>query len=371
MAFQERVFSGVQPTGNLHLGNYLGAIKRFVELQDRYDCLYCVVDLHAITVWQEPAELPHAIREVTAAFIACGIDPTKHIVFNQSQVAEHAELAWIFNCVARLGWLNRMTQFKEKAGKDRENASVGLYAYPTLMAADILLYRATHVPVGEDQKQHLELSRDIAQKFNNDFGRSIHERGYGAAFFPLPEPLITGEATRVMSLRDGSKKMSKSDASDYSRINLTRGRQSGRHLCGARRHHPRRRARRVRQRAVLDLQVGAGRSFRRQARADQRRDETAAARSGRDRRRARCRRRARAKARRRDHEGGQGYRRLCALVRTANGPAAPHLFIWKWFGLLTARAAAQRAFQLPGAAAGRSCTGTPLRIDCPTSASTS
>jgi tryptophanyl-tRNA synthetase len=220
MAFQERVFSGVQPTGNLHLGNYLGAIKRFVELQDRYDCLYCVVDLHAITVWQEPAELPHAIREVTAAFMACGIDPTKHIVFNQSQVAEHAELAWIFNCVARLGWLNRMTQFKEKAGKDRENASVGLYAYPTLMAADILLYRATHVPVGEDQKQHLELSRDIAQKFNNDFGRSIHERGYGAAFFPLPEPLITGEATRVMSLRDGSKKMSKSDASDYSRINL-------------------------------------------------------------------------------------------------------------------------------------------------------
>jgi tryptophanyl-tRNA synthetase len=221
MAFQERVFSGVQPTGNLHLGNYLGAIKRFVELQDRYDCLYCVVDLHAITVWQDPAELPRAIREVTAAFIACGIDPRKHIVFNQSQVAEHAELAWIFNCVARLGWLNRMTQFKEKAGKDRENASVGLYAYPTLMAADILLYRATHVPVGEDQKQHLELSRDVAQKFNNDFGRSIHEHGYGDAFFPQPEPLITGEATRVMSLRDGSKKMSKSDASDYSRINLT------------------------------------------------------------------------------------------------------------------------------------------------------
>jgi len=221
MAFQERVFSGVQPTGNLHLGNYLGAIKRFAELQDHYDCIYCVVDLHAITVWQDPAELPHAIREVTAAFIACGIDPRKHIVFNQSQVAEHAELAWIFNCVARLGWLNRMTQFKEKAGKDRENASVGLYAYPTLMAADILVYRATHVPVGDDQKQHLELSRDIAQKFNNDFGRAIHERGYGDAFFPLPEPLITGEATRVMSLRDGSKKMSKSDASDQSRINLT------------------------------------------------------------------------------------------------------------------------------------------------------
>jgi tryptophanyl-tRNA synthetase len=221
MAFQERVFSGVQPTGNLHLGNYLGAIKRFVELQDRYDCIYCVVDLHAITVWQDPSELAPAIREVTAAFIACGIDPQKHIVFNQSQVAEHAELAWVFNCVARLGWLNRMTQFKEKAGKDRENASVGLYAYPTLMAADILVYRATHVPVGEDQKQHLELSRDIAHKFNNDFSGSIHDRGYGQAFFPLPEPLITGEATRVMSLRDGTKKMSKSDASDYSRINLT------------------------------------------------------------------------------------------------------------------------------------------------------
>ena len=221
MAFQERVFSGVQPSGNLHLGNYLGAIKRFVELQDRYDCLYCVVDLHAITVWQDPTELPRAIREVAAAFIACGIDPQKHIVFNQSQVAEHAELAWVFNCVARLGWLNRMTQFKEKAGKDRENASVGLYAYPILMAADILVYRATHVPVGEDQKQHLELSRDIAQKFNNDFSGSIRDKGFGEAFFPLPEPLITGEATRVMSLRDGTKKMSKSDASDYSRINLT------------------------------------------------------------------------------------------------------------------------------------------------------
>jgi tryptophanyl-tRNA synthetase len=221
MAFKELVFSGVQPTGNLHLGNYLGAIKRFVELQNRYDCVYCVVDLHAITVWQDPTELPKAIREVTAAFIACGIDPKKHIVFNQSQVAEHAELAWVFNCVARLGWLNRMTQFKEKAGKDRENASVGLYAYPTLMAADILVYRATHVPVGEDQKQHLELSRDIAQKFNNDFGDSIRSHGFGDVFFPLPEPLITGEATRVMSLRDGSKKMSKSDPSDYSRINLT------------------------------------------------------------------------------------------------------------------------------------------------------
>jgi tryptophanyl-tRNA synthetase len=221
MTFKQRVFSGVQPTGNLHLGNYLGAIVKFVELQKSHDCIYCVVDLHAITVWQDPKELPRAIREVTAAFIASGIDPKQHIVFNQSQVAEHAELAWIFNCVARLGWLNRMTQFKEKAGKDRENASVGLYAYPNLMAADILVYRATHVPVGEDQKQHLELSRDIAQKFNSDFEESIQAHGYGNAFFPLPEPLIQGPATRVMSLRDGTKKMSKSDPSDQSRINLT------------------------------------------------------------------------------------------------------------------------------------------------------
>jgi tryptophanyl-tRNA synthetase len=221
MAFKERVFSGVQPTGNLHLGNYLGAITKFVALQDTYDCIYCVVDMHAITVWQDPAELSQATREVTAAFLACGIDPKKHIVFNQSQVAEHAELAWVFNCVARLGWLNRMTQFKEKAGKDRENASVGLYAYPNLMAADILVYRATHVPVGEDQKQHLELARDIAQKFNNDYGQSIAAHGYGEIFFPQPEPIIQGPATRVMSLRDGSKKMSKSEPSDYSRINLT------------------------------------------------------------------------------------------------------------------------------------------------------
>ena len=220
-AFKEKVFSGVQPSGNLHLGNYLGAIVKFVELQKTHECLYCVVDLHAITVWQDPAELTTAIRDVTAAFIASGIDPKKHIVFNQSQVAEHAELAWIFNCVARLGWLNRMTQFKEKAGKDRENASVGLYAYPNLMAADILVYRATHVPVGEDQKQHLELARDIAQKFNNDYSASIRARGFGDAFFPQPEPLIQGPATRVMSLRDGSKKMSKSDPSDQSRVNLT------------------------------------------------------------------------------------------------------------------------------------------------------
>ena len=218
---KELVFSGVQPTGNLHLGNYLGAIVNFVKLQNTHNCIYCVVDLHAITVWQDPTELTRNIREVTAAFIASGIDPKKHIVFNQSQVAEHAELAWVFNCVARLGWLNRMTQFKEKAGKDREAASVGLYAYPNLMAADILVYRATHVPVGEDQKQHLELSRDIAQKFNNDFSESIKAHHFDEKFFPLPEPLITGPATRVMSLRDGSKKMSKSDPSDYSRINLS------------------------------------------------------------------------------------------------------------------------------------------------------
>jgi tryptophanyl-tRNA synthetase len=221
MAFKELVFSGVQPTGNLHLGNYLGAVVRFVALQQRYACIYCVVDLHAITVWQDPAELRRNIREVTAAFIACGIDPKRQIVFNQSQVAEHAELTWVFNCVARLGWLNRMTQFKEKAGKDRENASVGLYDYPVLMAADILVYRATHVPVGDDQKQHIELSRDIAQKFNNDFAAAIAAGGFGDGFFQLPEPLIQGPATRIMSLRDGTKKMSKSDPSDYSRINLT------------------------------------------------------------------------------------------------------------------------------------------------------
>src|SRR4029077_5523421 len=219
--FPERVFSGVQPTGNLHLGNYLGAIKRFVEMQKTHPCIYCVVDLHAMTMPHEPEQLARTAREVTAAFLACGIDPKANIVFNQSRVGEHAELAWILDCVARMGWLNRMTQFKEKAGKDRENASVGLYAYPSLMAADILVYRATHVPVGEDQKQHLELSRDIAQKFNNDYGASIRARGFGDAFFPQPEPLIQGPATRVMSLRDGAKKMSKSDPSDQSRINLT------------------------------------------------------------------------------------------------------------------------------------------------------
>ncbi len=210
----KRIFSGVQPTGNLHLGNYLGAIRNFARLQDDYDCIYCVVDLHAITMWQDPAELQANTREVTATYLAAGIDAKRHIIFNQSQVPAHAELAWIFNCVTRLGWLNRMTQFKDKAGKHRENASAGLYVYPTLMAADIMLYKATHVPVGEDQKQHLELTRDVAQKFNHDFGKEI---------FPIVEPLIYGEATRVMSLRDGSKKMSKSDPSDYSRITFTDG----------------------------------------------------------------------------------------------------------------------------------------------------
>ena len=219
---QGRIFSGIQPTSGIHLGNYLGAIRHWVALQHAYDCIYCVVDLHSLTAQLVHDDLEDQTRQITAAFLAAGIDPQKHIVFNQSRVMQHAELAWIFNCVARIGWLNRMTQFKEKAGKDRENASVGLYAYPNLMAADILVYRATHVPVGEDQKQHLELARDIAQKFNNDFAQSIAAAGIPeGGFFPQPEPLIQGPATRVMSLRDGSKKMSKSDPSDLSRINLS------------------------------------------------------------------------------------------------------------------------------------------------------
>ena len=208
-----RILSGVQPTGNLHLGNYLGAIRNFARLQGDYECLYCVVDQHAITQPQDPKLLASQTREIASAFLAAGVDGRKQIIFNQASVPEHAQLAWVFNCVARLGWMNRMTQFKEKAGKDRENASLGLYAYPVLMAADILIYKATHVPVGEDQKQHLELTRDIAIKFNNDF--DVPD------FFPLTEPLIFGAATRVMSLRDGTRKMSKSDPSDYSRINLT------------------------------------------------------------------------------------------------------------------------------------------------------
>ena len=217
-----RILSGIKPTGNLHLGNYLGAIRNWVAMQKDFECFFCVVDLHAITAERiEPAELTRTTREVAAGYVASGIDPARATLFVQSHVPAHAELAWVLNCVARLGWLNRMTQFKEKAGKDRENVSVGLYAYPNLMAADILVYRATHVPVGEDQKQHLELARDIAQKFNVDFATSIHAHGYGDAFFPQPEPIIQGPATRVMSLRDGSKKMSKSEPSDYSRINLT------------------------------------------------------------------------------------------------------------------------------------------------------
>jgi len=220
--FAPRVFSGMQPTGNLHLGNYLGAMLNWIHMQDTHECIYCVVDMHAITVWQEPKELRKSIIDVTAAYLACGLDPKKSIIFNQSQVAEHAELAWILSCAARMGWLNRMTQFKEKAGKDKEAASVGLFIYPVLMAADILGYHATHVPVGEDQKQHLELARDIANKFNLDFGDAIREAGIeDGVFFPPPEPFITGPATRVMSLRDGTKKMSKSDPSDLSRLNLT------------------------------------------------------------------------------------------------------------------------------------------------------
>lgn len=207
----ERIFSGAQPTGNLHLGNYLGAIRNWVKLQDNYECIYCVVDMHAITIFKEPDELVHNVHEVAACMLAAGVDPKKHILFNQSRVPAHAELAWVLNCVARIGWMSRMTQFKDKAGKNRENASLGLFAYPSLMAADILVYKATKVPVGEDQKQHLELARDIAVKFNNDYKCNV---------FPLPEPVMLGTSRRVMSLRDATKKMSKSDPSDYSRINL-------------------------------------------------------------------------------------------------------------------------------------------------------
>ena len=208
----ERVLSGVQPSGDLHLGNYLGALKKFVDLQHRYECFFCVVDLHAVTVWQDPKLLAAQTREIAAAYMAAGVDPEKAAIFVQSAVPAHAELAWIFNCVARLGWLDRMTQFKEKSGKHKERASVGLYTYPVLQAADILVYKATHVPVGEDQKQHLELTRDIAQKFNHDFA--------APGFFPLTEPLIQGPGARIMSLRDGAAKMSKSDPSEQSRINL-------------------------------------------------------------------------------------------------------------------------------------------------------
>ena len=344
MAIIEQVFSGVQPTGNLHLGNYLGAIVNFVKLQATHNCIYCVVDLHAITgpvsVWGGPDELRRNTREVTAAFIASGIDPKKQIIFNQSQVAEHAELAWVFNCVARLGWLNRMTQFKEKAGKDRENASIGLYDYPVLMASDILVYRATHVPVGEDQKQHLELSRDIAQKFNNDFSESIAAHGHSDKFFPLPEPVITGPATRVMSCATAprkcrspihrtirastsptmptpSRRKSARPRPIRSRCRRKKkasrprgGRQSGRHLCSTGGQAEIRSPERVRRRAVFRLQVQPGRSCGRQTVADRRRDEAAdpgrsVCRLGPDRRR-----RPRPRHRLRNHERGEGHSRL-------------------------------------------------------------
>ena len=338
--FPERVFSGMQPTSALHLGNYLGAMVNWIRMQETHDCLYCVVDLHAMTIFQEPKDLTENTRGVTAAYLACGLDPKRSIIFNQSQVPEHAELAWIFNCVARLGWLNRMTQFKEKAGKDRENASIGLYDYPVLMAADILAYQGTHVPVGEDQKQHLELARDIAQKFNNDFAESIAAHGHGEAFFPLPEPMITGPATRVMSLRDGTKKMSKSDASDNSRINLTDdadtiaqkirkaktdpdplpsevkglggppgGGEPRRNLCGARRHHARRGAEGFRRRAVLDLQAGAFGAGGGEARADRGGDAAAPRRPGSHRPCACRRRRAGARHRASDRQRSEGCRR--------------------------------------------------------------
>jgi tryptophanyl-tRNA synthetase len=225
MAFTPRIFSGIKPSGDLHLGNYLGAIKRFVPLQKTHETIYCVVDMHAITVWQEPEDLRRSTYEVAAGYIAAGVDPTKSIIFNQSQVVEHAELAWIFNCVARVGWMTRMTQFKDKAGgeggENSEAVSLGLFAYPSLMAADILLYKATGVPVGDDQRQHLELTRDIAKKFNHDFKKQIKAAGFDGDFFPLSDTLSTGPAMRVMSLKDGKKKMSKSEASDLSTIYMT------------------------------------------------------------------------------------------------------------------------------------------------------
>ncbi len=343
---KQLVFSGVQPTGNLHLGNYLGAITKFVALQDDYDCVYCVVDMHAITVKQDPADLRRSTREVTAAFIAAGVNPKKHIIFNQSQVCAHAELAWILNCVARVGWLNRMTQFKEKAGKDRENASIGLYVYPVLMAADILAYRATHVPVGDDQKQHLELARDIAQKFNVDFAETIAAEGFADGFFPQPEPIISGPATRIMSLRDGTKKMSKSDPSDLSRINVAddaetiarkirkaktdpeplpgdpkgfEGRPEAENLVGIYRGAPRPKhggcLTRVRRFAVLHVQERAGRSRGREAWPHRRGDEAHFRRCRLHRQCARGRRGARARHRGRNASPCPQHCRLCAGAR--------------------------------------------------------
>lgn len=221
MTFKPRVFSGIKPSGDLHLGNYLGAIRRFVPLQDTHETIYCVVDMHAITVWQDPEDLKRWTYEIAAAYIAAGVDPKKSIIFNQSQVVEHAELSWIFNCVARMGWMARMTQFKDKAGENSEQVSLGLFAYPSLMAADILLYKATAVPVGEDQRQHLELTRDIAKKFNHDFRKQIKALNGDDEFFPITETLATGPAMRVKSLKDGSKKMSKSESSDLATIFMT------------------------------------------------------------------------------------------------------------------------------------------------------
>ncbi len=344
-AFTPRVFSGIQPSGNLTLGNYLGALRRFARMQDSHQTLYCIVDMHAITVWQDPEKLRAAIRELAAAYIASGVDPERSILFAQSQVPGHAQLAWVFNCVARIGWMYRMTQFKDKAGKNTENSSLGLLAYPALMAADILLYHATHVPVGEDQKQHIELTRDIAAKFNHD---------YDVDFFPITEPVIEGVATRVMSLRDGTKKMSKSDPSDMSRINLTddadtiaakirkartdplplpetlgglEGRAEATNLVNiyaalagffARFGH-----RRVRRQGLRQLQAGAGRPRGGRARADHRPDGRADGRPGRDRPPARPRRRTRGRDRGADHRPDLRDRRTggalgglpCALPR--------------------------------------------------------
>ena len=331
-----RIFSGIQPTGNLHLGNYLGAIRNWVALQHDYECIFCIVDLHALTLPQDPAELRQSTREVTAAYIAAGIDPEHCIIFNQSMVSAHAELAWLLGCLTPLGWLNRMTQFKEKAGKHRDMAGLGLYSYPVLMAADILLYKATHVPVGEDQKQHLELARDIAGAFN---------RRYERDFFPLPEPQIFGEATRVMSLRDGTKKMSKSDTSDYSRLNMTddadaialkirraktdpeplpahdrrsreaaRGRQSRRHLRGADRPDARGGAGAVRRAEFLDLQGGAVGGRGRGARPDRRRDAAADGRSRPYRRDSAPRRRARRRDRAAGAARGKGHHGAAAAI---------------------------------------------------------
>jgi tryptophanyl-tRNA synthetase len=337
MAFTPRIFSGIKPSGDLHLGNYLGAIKRFVPLQKTHETIYCVVDMHAITVWQEPEDLRRSTYEVAAGYIAAGVDPAKSIIFNQSQVVEHAELAWIFNCVARVGWMTRMTQFKDKAGteggENSEAVSLGLFAYPSLMAADILLYKATGVPVGDDQRQHLELTRDIAKKFNHDFRKQIKAAGIDGDFFPLSDTLSTGPAMRVMSLKDGKKKMSKSDASDMSAIYLTddadtissrkpgRGREPRRHLRSARRPIGRRRAARIRRTGLGQVQAGTGGPCGRRARADRDRNEAAGERSGRDgpHPSQRCRSGPRHRG---PHHGRRPQdRRLRPLTRRAGPPA--------------------------------------------------